>query len=727
MKINTILKITVIIFSLALSHIVFNVKTYAGLECTIGACNAKNCELCVKFNSGYACGSQAQWNQNCTNTQLAPYGEVWRTYKTDGGSGNGCYKRTVCDSRCGCGGNPTDPPGDALSCGEKGCNQQGCKSGQNLRCDGNWCNLTYCPPGTTKSGLCDCIPDTLPPRQCGESGCNASGCADSQNSCNSDVCQVNCPAGYSRSGNCGCTPIPLVCGAYGCNTFGCTSGNSCNTGTNVCQVNCPAGHTRSGDCNCLPPCSSLSYTYSQSSCALDVRASGAGPYFNYPSVVVTGFQAVKVSDLLYRHTITSGGTKSWTFSWRENASVGSGSRNCSSVASINIPLPVCGTVGVPPMTNPNPILWGSDVNLKVQFSPLESTAPHTYSITSNTHSVLTNCTGDAFLPGGENCFVPWTNSDPKTYSWNIAWRTTDKVCSALMNNTCSWSNQLQATNKPSYMKTMNGFSYIKSKDFQPAFNTEFPDHFSTNIFASNMPLTMDHTPNCTGNAVHCTESNYLLLNYQDSNSATGPLTWYAYFKNQLRKNLKVNLINWTGAGDMSAVNNLSTTKINVVEYTGTFTASGLGRCNNRTIFLIDGNLNITPEFTINDPTVNACLFIVNGTTRIFSSTKTPATCSGTHIDTTLVANPKDTIEAFIITNNFTTNSSAVQLYIKGGVITNTMTEGLNRKVNTNSCYFPNIPSEVIDYEGARYIKVFKDILGDSELTSVREIQYTGRN
>jgi hypothetical protein len=181
---------------------------------------------------------------------------------------------------------------------------------------------------------------------------------------------------------------------------------------------------------------------------------------------------------------------------------------------------------------------------------------------------------------------------------------------------------------------------------------------------------------------------------------------------------------------MAAVNStLSSTQVNVVEYTGaTFVAGGIKGCNNRTIFLIDGDLEITPDMTLDNIAEDACLFIVRGTTRILTSGKTAPTCGGDHINTIReILTPRDNIDAFIITSNFTTNPSAVQLYIKGGVITNTLTGGLNRKVNTPSCYFPNLASEVIDYEGARYIKTFKDILGESEMTSIREIQYTGHN
>ena len=149
---------------------------------------------------------------------------------------------------------------------------------------------------------------------------------------------------------------------------------------------------------------------------------------------------------------------------------------------------------------------------------------------------------------------------------------------------------------------------------------------------------------------------------------------------------------------------LSSTKENVIEITGNFDASGL--CTRANIFLVSGDLNITPDLTISGAN-DACLFIVNGTTRMLSSSKVAVTCGGATNPTT-VANPQDKVQAFIITNNFTTKTSEIQLYVKGGVITNTFIGGLNRKVNTDSCIYPNLPSELMDYEGARYIKNLKD-------------------
>jgi hypothetical protein len=365
--------------------------------------------------------------------------------------------------------------------------------------------------------------------------------------------------------------------------------------------------------------------------------------------------------------------------------------------------------------------------MRAVFNPPQASAPYTYGNINVSHSTLTACLGNVFSADGETCTLPWAGGTPKSYPWSITWKTTDKVCNALTSNSCPWSNTITATNRPSYMKTVNGVSYIRTQNNQPYFNTVLPDNFSTSIFGSNRASTMDQTPNCTGTAIHCTKSNYLLLSYADSNFVTNPITWYSYLKGPLERNLTANVVNWTGAGNLAAVmaSPLSDTKVNVIKINGDLTATG--QCHGQNIFLISNNLTITPDLTIANTATDACLYIVNGTTRVLASTKIAMTCGGDHIDIRTEASPKDEIRAFIITTDFTTNASSVQLYVTGGIITNTFNNGLNRKVNTDSCLFPNLPSEVMDYEGARYIKAFNKILGDTVTTSIREIQYTGRN
>jgi hypothetical protein len=59
-----------------------------------------------------------------------------------------------------------------------------------------------------------------------------------------------------------------------------------------------------------------------------------------------------------------------------------------------------------------------------------------------------------------------------------------------------------------------------------------------------------------------------------------------------------------------------------------------------------------------------------------------------------------------------------QLKIIGAVITDENT--FARNINTLNDPHPNTPSEIIDYEGARYVYLFKDILSQPLLMKIRE-------
>jgi hypothetical protein len=269
-------------------------------------------------------------------------------------------------------------------------------------------------------------------------------------------------------------------------------------------------------------------------------------------------------------------------------------------------------------------------------------------------------------------------------------------------------------------------------DIQPNFNTKLPDSFSSSIFGSNSVEPTAQTPSCGGNAQFCTTKNYLLLDYSDANSIALPSSWYAYFQS-LNSSPKVNIV--TGAStfaDAMASPQLSNTVVNLINISGNFAVAAGSQCKYANIFLISGNLNITPNLTLTNQDTSGCLFIVGGTTKVLQGSTASQSCalSPSHIDETKIANPTAKIQAFIMTEGFSTDfnpTSKAQLSIKGGVITNNIDAGLNRNINSELCMFPNLPSEVIDYEGARYIKLFRDVLSDPAMVSIREIQYTGKN
>lgn len=548
-------------------------------------------------------------------------------------------------------------------------------------------------------------------------------------------CTGTCAKTCTKSITIPTTLARKACEGTPCNVSGCTAGNSCNASTNVCQTICPIGHTRYQNCNCQPPCSNLSYTFSQNSCALTATGFGASAYVQNIRVngAADSMPVTMLGGTSFQHTINSAGTKSWTITWEERASVGTAPAvRCSTIVTHNIPAPSCGDVNL--AVAPSIPIWGEQVVLTAKYIP-PAVNPPTYDFVSSTHTAMTNCSGNPFnlttQPIGENCTLPWINTTPKTFDWLIRWQTTDTACTALVNNTCNKPLQITGNIHPGYMKTTNGVSYINGINNQPSFNTDKPDSFSSVVFGSKTVGPTNQIPTCAGDAFFCTTKNYLLLGYSDSNTIALPSSWYRHFQ-ALNDSPKVNIV--PGASTLGAVMaspQLSSTIVNLVNVTGDFTVSG-EQCRYANVFLISGNLIITPNLTLADSTTSGCLFIVAGNTIIRQGTTVSQTCNGgaSHIDLTSDASPTANIHAFIITEGFSTDANPIskaQLMIKGGLITNNITGGLNRNINSDMCLFPNLPSEVIDYEGARYIKLFRDVLSDPALVSVREIQYTGQN
>jgi hypothetical protein len=130
-------------------------------------------------------------------------------------------------------------------------------------------------------------------------------------------------------------------------------------------------------------------------------------------------------------------------------------------------------------------------------------------------------------------------------------------------------------------------------------------------------------------------------------------------------------------------------------------------CNSKTIFFVSGNLIVNTNFNINGN--NACLFIVKQDTNIKPDVSY--------------------LKAFVITNGFASQFGIKQLILKGGLIvqsTNEFSRNVNAEVTYTNMVQKTVPSEVLTYEGARYIKLLGNLLSEPTPLSIREIQYTGR-
>jgi hypothetical protein len=115
--------------------------------------------------------------------------------------------------------------------------------------------------------------------------------------------------------------------------------------------------------------------------------------------------------------------------------------------------------------------------------------------------------------------------------------------------------------------------------------------------------------------------------------------------------------------------------------------------------LVTGNLEINKNLNRSGPSAG-CFFIVEESTIIDSSVTE--------------------VNAFIITKKITTNDGVGltnTLLIRGGVIITKKNEFLRTIDNSL------IPSEKIEYEGARYIKLFRDVLSDPIMLNIKDTQY----
>jgi hypothetical protein len=194
--------------------------------------------------------------------------------------------------------------------------------------------------------------------------------------------------------------------------------------------------------------------------------------------------------------------------------------------------------------------------------------------------------------------------------------------------------------------------------------------------------------------------NYLLFNYNDAN---GNPNFFDYLKNRLSLSIQ------TTSKPTSTLSNVNYEEFvgdnDVVFVNGHLTLENAS-CNSKTIFFVSGNLIVNTNFDINGN--NACLFIVKGDTNVKPN----------------ITN----IKAFIITNGFSSQFSANQLILKGGLIVqniNAFERNVNIEVTLASLVQRTMPSEILTYEGARYIKLLGNILSEPTTVNIREIQYTG--
>lgn len=246
-----------------------------------------------------------------------------------------------------------------------------------------------------------------------------------------------------------------------------------------------------------------------------------------------------------------------------------------------------------------------------------------------------------------------------------------------------------------------------------------------------------------GTPSRVSKNNYIVNGYNDWNDT--PLknvtfsTWIDYIKSLVDEHATVHQINYPymEIGQTTEEYIESRTTLNItndnftqhVEINGNFSLLGNNKCNTRTIFFVQGNLTIAPNFEIqNRPTTSfsnlgsrndstpplqtGCIFIVRGDVTVTGGA---------------YKNYYDKIEAFfVVKDRFITNEDNGGnplnarydgLYIKGAVIANELLLGRNLRLLNNL----NQPSEIIEFD-PRYSNLFFQELKINEF-SIREKSY----
>lgn len=222
------------------------------------------------------------------------------------------------------------------------------------------------------------------------------------------------------------------------------------------------------------------------------------------------------------------------------------------------------------------------------------------------------------------------------------------------------------------------------------------------------------------------ERNAQLSNYSDANSVYKPgVSWFSYF-NQYFQNSGLEVIlspitsstlNHNSTAQIHPSGDLS--KVAVHTYSGTLHFD-INECNTKSIFLVDGNLTVNPDF-VNSGFDNGCMFIVSGTTTILEGNNLGSSDSPPNTN-------YDQVHGYFVTHTFAVGSDPARdgLFIKGGVVetaenaSGTENMDLNRTLGTPRNRYS--PSEVIEYD-PRYLYIYGDLLSYIYGYNIREKQF----
>lgn len=363
---------------------------------------------------------------------------------------------------------------------------------------------------------------------------------------------------------------------------------------------------------------------------------------------------------------------------------------------------------------------------RAKFTVIPS-SPSLYKYIGNLYSpnnfALSSCSPSSpkYL-GPENNYVlcnienKGNTNNPTLSTWTHQYQLCDgTLCSPI----CSATKDFQVWPYPGILRTINGDTYIgKDTSSEPVieqvrYNKYYEVNsdlkYSTFTFGTESSSLTKHLPSEI-QILSSKGSKSILKGYQDGNSYPN---YYDRFATKLLQDGRLNLktiSNSTNLNDSYFVSlrneQDANNKVQLINVTNSSTLTITNStCRTKTIFLIDGNLILNPHFNISGD--NACLFIVRGSAII-----------------DIVGN-QDQIKAFILTEKFITTNSKVELNLKGGIISKT--NELNRNINIDVIQANSInkskASEFLNFEGARYMRHFKDYLPNPFYVSIKEIQY----
>ncbi len=293
--------------------------------------------------------------------------------------------------------------------------------------------------------------------------------------------------------------------------------------------------------------------------------------------------------------------------------------------------------------------------------------------------------------------------------------------------------QIAAINDPSIDEGLpGGPGVLSSPRFFTTMNGKTP-YLSTYGYMDNVGI----------NVPRSSVDGFNVTPYPDQNGVPKPSSnftnWYDYLESRINTNVPAARIKVLAAGTYGPTATSTMTgvvangpagatvdqRVVVEKVTGNLVLRSI-TCDTKTIFLINGNLQLEPEFLISEPTVgaaaivnvptnmNGCIFIVKNQTTVGIGTNKVPPASNQAV--------YDQLRAFIITDSFISSADATNngLQVRGGVITN-QSNSFRRDIGI--VLNQTAPSEIFRYDGGRYIYIFGKILTDTIDFSIKEVPF----